>query len=77
MIITLPTGIWAGSVPVVNIPVALTEPPLFAELALIMYVSCAFIPITSTFTTVFAPEVSEKPTVVKSSPAPSVANSLI
>ncbi len=48
LIITVPFGICAGSVPVVNVPVALTEPPLFAEIALIMYVSCAFIPITST-----------------------------
>jgi hypothetical protein len=33
---------------VVNVPIALTDPPLLPEIALIMYVSCAFIPITST-----------------------------
>ena len=46
---TVPTGMVAGSVPVMNVPCALTWPPLLAEMALIMYVCCAFIPITSTW----------------------------
>src|SRR5438045_2013798 len=48
LIITVPLGICAGSVPVMKVVVPLTCPPLLAEIALIMYGCCACIPITST-----------------------------
>ena len=47
-IITVPLGICDGSVPVMKVVVPLAWPPLFAEIALIMYCVCACMPITST-----------------------------